>query len=233
MKSRHNNKYLLGLCIRGENAESQEVIRANLRDTLTQLREFLIAKKIKEFSIAKSPYIENIPWIDVLKLVKTIFGNNSIKIIICEGTLQYVTENRRDEIFKELHASQIGGHSGVSKTYNRIRQNFYWENMKQDIQRRIQQCIRCQLKKLVRLKRKEPMVITDTPGTVFEKIALDIVGPRPKTKDNNEFILTLQDQLSKFSIAVPLQNALATTIVDAFIKKFICIFGAPKVILTD
>ena len=32
---RHNNKYLLGLCIRGENAESQEIIRANLRDTLT------------------------------------------------------------------------------------------------------------------------------------------------------------------------------------------------------
>ena len=32
---RHNNKYLLGLCIRGENAESQEIIRANLRDILT------------------------------------------------------------------------------------------------------------------------------------------------------------------------------------------------------
>ena len=77
------------------------------------------------------------------------------------------------------------------------------------------------------------MMITDTPGTVFEKIALDIVGPLPKTKDDNEFILTMQDQLSKFSLAVPLPNALATTIADAFIKKFIYIFGSPKVILTD
>ena len=77
------------------------------------------------------------------------------------------------------------------------------------------------------------MIITDTPGTVFEKIALDIVGPLPKTKNNNEYILTMQDQLSKFSLAVPLQNALAITIADAFIKHFICIFGAPKVILTD
>ena len=41
-------------------------------------------------------------------------------------------------------------------------------------------------KKLVRLKR-QPMTITDTPGTVFEKIALDIVGPLPKTKDDNEY----------------------------------------------
>ena len=77
------------------------------------------------------------------------------------------------------------------------------------------------------------MVITDTPETVFEKIALDIVSPLPKTKDNNEYILTMQDQLSKFSLAAPLPNALATTIADAFIKKFICIFGAPKVVLTD
>ena len=77
------------------------------------------------------------------------------------------------------------------------------------------------------------MVITDTPGTVFEEIALDIVGPVPKTKDNNEYILTIQDQLSKFSFAVPLPNALATSIADAFIKRIICIFGTPKVISTD
>ena len=77
------------------------------------------------------------------------------------------------------------------------------------------------------------MTITDTPGTVFQKIALDIVDPLSKTKNDKEYILTIQDQLSKFSVAAPLPNALTTTIADAFIKKFICIFGAPKVTLTD
>ena len=43
----------------------------------------------------------------------------------------------------------------------------------------------------------------------------------------------MQERLSKFSLAIPLSNALATTIADAFIKKFICIFGAPQIILTD
>ena len=76
-------------------------------------------------------------------------------------------------------------------------------------------------------------MITDTPGIVFEKIALYIVGPLPKTKDNNEYVLTIQDQFSKFSVAAPLPNALATMKADAFIKKFICIFRAPKVIFTD
>ena len=132
----------------------------------------------------------------------------------------------------ELHDSPIGGHHGVSKTFNRIKIQYYWENLKEDIQRRIQQCLKCQLKKLTRLKIKQPMVITDTPGTVFDKIAMDIVGTLQKTKTDFEYILTMQDQLSKFCLA-PLKNTLATTIADAFIKKFICIFGAPRIILTN
>ena len=52
------------------------------------------------------------------------------------------------------------------------------------------------------------MIITDTPGTALEKIAMDIVGPLKPTKNGNEYILTIQDQLSKFYSAVPLSNAL-------------------------
>ena len=77
------------------------------------------------------------------------------------------------------------------------------------------------------------MVITDTPETVFDKIALDVVGPLLKTKNGYEYILTMQDQLSKFCLAVPLKDTLAATIADSFIKKFICIFEVSKVVLTD
>ena len=119
---------------------------------------------------------------EVIFLIKKVFKEETIKIIVCKGTLKFVPEEERKEIFDELHCSPIGGHRGVSKTYNRIKQNFYWENLKEDIQRRIQQCLNCQLKKLVRLKTKQLMVITDTPGAVFDKIALDVVGPLLKTK---------------------------------------------------
>ena len=111
-----NNKYLFGLCIREEISESQVTIKDNLYHTLVLLRESLISKYLKEFSIAKSPYVENIPWRDILEIFKEVFDNVSIKIIVCKGTLQYVTGNQRDEILKELHNSPIVGHRGVSKT---------------------------------------------------------------------------------------------------------------------
>ena len=53
---------------------------------------------------------------------------------------------------------------------------------------------------------------------------MDIVGPFNITKNNNKYILSIQDQLSKFIILVCLQDQTAESVSDAFIKRFICIF---------
>ena len=62
---------------------------------------------------------------------------------------------------------------------------------------------------------------------------MDNVGPLPETKSGNPYILTIQDNFTKYSLAIPLPNHQAGTIADAFVKKFICIFGSPKGVLTD
>ena len=151
---RSNSKYLFSLCIREDSPESQLTVKEKIYQTLIKLRDLLQEKNLDGISIAKSPYIENIAWNEILEILKIVFDQNKVKVIICKGTLKYVPENKRDEIFYEMHTCPIGGHRGVSKTFYRIRQDYYWENLKQDIQRRIQQCIECQLKKLVRLKTK-------------------------------------------------------------------------------
>ncbi|XP_011639428.1 uncharacterized protein LOC105428693 [Pogonomyrmex barbatus] len=59
---------------------------------------------------------------------------------------------------------------------------------------------------------KAPLMITDTPTKQFEKCALDIVGPLPVTTMGNKYTLTFQDNLTKFSKGIPVQNQEATTI---------------------
>ena len=228
---RHKNYF--SLCIKGEKPESLSQIKENIYSCLLVLRALLIKHKIELVSIGKSEYIEGLEWREILSLIEQVFKNCNIKFIVCTGKLDYVPLEKRDAIFYEYHKSPIGGHRGVTKTYNRIKHKYYWEGLKDDIQRRIQQCLECQLKKLVRLKTRQPMIITETPATTFEKVAMDIVGPLKRTQKGHEYVLTLQDQLSKFCIAVPLQNTLAITIADAFIKRLICVFGSPKSVLTD
>ena len=59
----------------------------------------------------------------------------------------------------------------------------------------IELCLQCQLKRLVRVKTKNPMIITDTPGTAFEKILMDIVGKLAITSSQNQYILTIHNLL--------------------------------------
>ena len=77
------------------------------------------------------------------------------------------------------------------------------------------------------------MVVTDTPGTAFEKIALDIVGLMHFTSKGNKYILTMQCLLSKYCIRVQLPDATAKCTAKALVKRFVCVYGCPKVILTD
>ena len=62
---------------------------------------------------------------------------------------------------------------------------------------------------------------------------MDIVGPRPETESGNLYILTIQDNFAKYSLEITVPNDQAGTIAEAFMKKFIWIFGSPKGVLTD
>ena len=62
---------------------------------------------------------------------------------------------------------------------------------------------------------------------------MDIIGPLPKTKDGYQYILLIQDALTKYLILIPLKNQRASTIIDELINHYIYLFSTPKSILTD
>ena len=133
----------------------------------------------------------------------------------------------------ENHQSKIGGHKGVNKTYKRIRERFFWPGIKEQVTEFVRKCNTCQEQKIIRAKTHEPMIITDTPIDTFDKVSLDSVGPLPMTPGGNRHILTMQDNLSKYCIAIPMPDITATTIAHALAKDLISQYGAPKAILTD
>ena len=84
------------------------------------------------------------------------------------------------------------------------------------------------------MKRLNNQWLLHTPGKTFHNITFDIkVGLFNSTKNKNKYILSIQDQLSKFIILVCLKDQTVESVSVAFIKRFICIFGPPKIVLTD
>jgi len=74
---------------------------------------------------------------------------------------------------------------------------------------------------------QQPMVVTTTTLRPFEKIFLDT------SLEGNAYVLTIQDNLTKFSVAIPFSNHTANTITKAFVEKFVCLHGIPDSILMD
>jgi len=77
------------------------------------------------------------------------------------------------------------------------------------------------------------MEITTTARHLFERCALDIVGPMTETMSGNKYVLTCQDELSKFLVAIPIPQQDAETVAREFVWNIILKFGAPAQILAD
>ena len=108
-----------------------------------------------------------------------------------------------------------------------------WAELKDQVAEFVRKCDICQKQKIVRAKIHEPMLIIDTPLDTFDKISLDTVGKLPTTPDGNKHTLPMQDNLSKYCIAVPISDISATTVAHAISKHLFSQFGAPRAILTD
>ena len=69
-------------------------------------------------------------------------------------------------------------------------------------------------------------------GEPFEHVLIDCVGPLPRTKSGNQYLLTIMCAATIFPEAVPLHKVTAPAISKALIK-FFTVFGLPRVVQSD
>ena len=67
----------------------------------------------------------------------------------------------------------------------------------------------------------------------FERIGIDFVGPLPRTRKGNKYILVATDYLTKWPEAKAMKEATAKVTVEFIYKGIICRHGCPKIILSD
>ena len=125
------------------------------------------------------------------------------------------------------------GHLGVHKTYNLVLKQFFWPGLKSDVTAHCRTCHVCQL------AGKPNQVIPPAPlhpipavREPFEHVIVDCVGPLPRTKSGNQYLLTIMCATTRFPEAVPLSNITARSVVRALTKLF-STFGMPRFVQTD
>ena len=134
-------------------------------------------------------------------------------------------------VLQLAHSVPMSGHLGKKKTTARVAQRFYWPTMHRDIAEYCRGCAACQ--KCRKFKSTcAPMVPLPIIGEPFSRIAMDMVGPLPRSRSGNKYVLVLCDYATRYPKAIPLKNTDAETVAEELLALFSRV-GIPNEILTD
>ena len=128
----------------------------------------------------------------------------------------------RQRILQSLHNSPSGGHLGRNKTLGRVRHRFYWPRYKEHVILWCRRCDVCARSKPGPRRRRAKLGHVSV-GAPLERVAVDIMGPLPKTDNDNEYLLVVGDYFTNRGESFPLKNHTAQTVADVMVEEFVAL----------
>ena len=139
----------------------------------------------------------------------------------------------RREALEAYHDSLFGGgHFGFDRTYQCLRQKYYWPKMYQMVLDYVKSCDPCQKSKRSYLTHKAPL--TNMPiAEKFERWHIDFLGPLTEAEDGSKYILLVVDSLTRWPEAFATKSTDSRVIADILYREIFSRYGAPRVLVSD
>jgi len=98
--------------------------RAILEEALRSLYNVTLELNLQTISIFITDG-DSVLWAYIKKILQELFYDFLTRIIVCHNRVTIPEPSDRNKIILENHASAIGGHKGITKTYKRICHNYF------------------------------------------------------------------------------------------------------------
>ena len=137
----------------------------------------------------------------------------------------------RATVLKLGHKIPLAGHLGKEKTRRRILRRFYWPTIFRDVEEFCRCCPQCQ-KSTTRKVVPAPLIPLPVVAEPFSRIAMDIIGPLPRSSSGNWYVLVLCNYATCYPEVLSLRSIDAKHVAEQLITVFSRV-GMPCEILTD
>lgn len=139
----------------------------------------------------------------------------------------------QNHILQALHASGLGGHSGIYATYHRIKSLFAWPKLKEAVTAFVQQCQVCQQAKVEHVKLPGLLQPLPVPDQAWSTVILDFIEGLPKS-GKWDVILVVVDKFSKYGHFISLSHPYtAVQVAQAYFSNIYKLHGLPRAIISD
>nr|GEV50124.1 DNA/RNA polymerases superfamily protein [Tanacetum cinerariifolium] len=148
--------------------------------------------------------------------------------------LQIKEAQKEDAILSEAHSSPFSIHLRSTKMYRDLKQNFWWNGMKQDVARFVTKCLTYQQVKIKHQRASGLLQPLDIPTWKWDQIPMDFVTGLPRTFKKNDAIWVVVDRLTKSAYFLPIQQGYSVSkLAEIFQQEIIRLHGTPASIVSD
>ena len=154
-------------------------------------------------------------------------GRDSKEILQIIPPMKY-----RREVLEKSHEGLANCHLGLRRTKERVQKKAYWIGWSTDVERFHAACHTC-ARFFRGTPRRQGQMQTAPVGEPWERLAVDITGPHPRSKNGFTYILTAIDTFTRWAFAIPIRHHDAVTVAHVLVDKVFSVFGIPGQILTD
>ncbi len=145
----------------------------------------------------------------------------------------YIPSSLISELLYTHHDHPLSGHFGLIRTWNNLKNKYYWPNMKHVISQYIKSCHKCSQFNVSRQKPPGLLQPIEPPNDVFQIIGMDWWGPTQTSLAGNRYVLVITDRLSNYVIARASPTNTAQDTARILMEELILIHGPPDKIITD
>ena len=119
------------------------------------------------------------------------------EVAYMEGRI-YIPNNKdiKGEILRENHDPVDVGHSGQHRMQELIKRTYWWPELKEDVKKYVQGCIKCQQNKMQHQKKAGELHLVEIPEGPWQDISIDMIGPLPRSNEMDA-ILVIVDRFIK------------------------------------
>ena len=137
------------------------------------------------------------------------------------------------EILYTHHSEPLSGHLGIAKTYYKIKDRYFWDTLKTDVEKFVRGCADCQARKGENYRKPIGLLQPIRVGLPFDHIALDILGPFRKSSNSNTVIVVATDYATRWAETRALPNATAEQVAKFVLEQILTRHGTPRYFLSD
>src|ERR1700744_599515 len=173
-------------------------------------------------------------WTNTHQLIKLnsiwwkMFGNDGRIVVAGDNNL-------KRGVIRFYHNKPSAGHPGKGNMYQLAKWDFWWPNMKQDIEQYVKGCGACQANK-ANTNPLKPQMMPITPEHLlpFQTIAIDFITKLPKSGKYDTIITITDHDCSKAAVFIPCQETItAEGVAELYLRHMYTRFGIPNKIISD